>query len=61
MLVLTFAIEIGQGLTGTGGMEMADIHAGMGGFLFLFVVFVIIRAIILAIGRVFGLGRKDQE
>lgn len=32
LLVLTFAIEIGQRLTGTGTMEFADVVAGMGGF-----------------------------
>ena len=34
MIVLTFAIEIGQGFYGTGNMEMEDVVAGMGGFLF---------------------------
>ena len=32
LLVLTFAIEIGQRVTGTGSMDFADIVAGMGGF-----------------------------
>lgn len=32
LLALTFAIEIGQSVTGTGSMEFADVMAGMGGF-----------------------------
>ena len=32
LLVLTFAIEIGQRITGTGTMEFGDVVAGMGGF-----------------------------
>ena len=61
MLVLTFAIEIGQGLTGTGGMEMADVQAGMAGFLAMFLVFAAIRFLILGIGRLLGFGRRDEE
>lgn len=33
VLVITFAIEIGQKITGTGGMELADIVYGVVGFL----------------------------
>ncbi len=32
LIVLTFAIEIGQRITGTGSMEFGDIVAGMSGF-----------------------------
>ena len=32
LVVLTFAIEIGQSITGTGTMEFGDVAAGMGGF-----------------------------
>lgn len=45
MLVVTFAIEVGQGVTGTGGMEVEDIVAGMAGFLAAFVLFALLRAI----------------
>lgn len=45
IIVLTFAIEIGQGITGTGRMEMADITAGIFGFLAAFAIFAIIRGI----------------
>ena len=45
MTVLGFAIEIGQGVTGTGNMEFADIAAGVLGFLAAFLVFAVIRGI----------------
>ncbi len=32
LLVLTFAIEVGQRITGTGTMDFTDVMAGMGGF-----------------------------
>jgi len=46
IIVITFAIEIGQWATGTGAMEFADITAGVLGFLAVFCVFAIIRAVI---------------
>ena len=46
IIVITFAIEIGQWATGTGAMEFADITAGVLGFLAVFCVFAIIRALI---------------
>ncbi len=45
ILGLTFAIEIGQGATGTGTMEFADIVAGIGGFLLMFLLFALLREI----------------
>lgn len=45
ILVLTFAIEIGQGYTGTGYMEFGDIMFGVVGFLVMFFVFAVIRGI----------------
>ncbi len=42
IVVLTFAIEIGQKITGTGKMEFADISYGIGGFLlFSFIYFIL--------------------
>ena len=32
LIVVTFGIEIGQGVTGTGDMDFGDVVAGMGGF-----------------------------
>lgn len=45
ILVITFAIEIGQKVTNTGAMEFADIVFGVVGFLFMFIVFSVIRGI----------------
>lgn len=45
MIVLTFAIEIGQGYAGTGRVEMADVVYGLGGFMAMFFVFAVIRGI----------------
>ncbi len=46
MVVLTFAIEIGQGYTGTGAMEFADIAFGLVGFLVMFGIYAVIRGVI---------------
>lgn len=43
IIVITFAIEIGQKLTNTGHMEFADIMFGLVGFLAMFLVFCVIR------------------
>ncbi|MCD8019047.1 MAG: hypothetical protein LUF92_05505 [Clostridiales bacterium] len=48
IIVLTFAIEIGQKYSGTGSMEFADIVFGVAGFLLMFAIFAVIREIILA-------------
>ena len=49
ILVITFAVEIGQRLTKTGEMEFADIVFGVGGFIAMFAVFALIRAVIMGI------------
>lgn len=49
ILVITFAIEIGQKVTNTGAMEFADIVYGVFGFIVFFAIFAIIRWIILGI------------
>ena len=51
ILVITFSIEIGQRLTGTGDMEFADIVSGIGGFICMFAVFALIRAAVIGIIR----------
>jgi len=51
IIVLTFAIEIGQGLTGTGSMDFADIVSGVWGFFVISFAFVLIRAIVRTIAR----------
>lgn len=45
IVVITFAIEIGQKITGTGNMEFADIMFGVIGFFALFGVFCVLRSI----------------
>ena len=62
ILVLTFAIEIGQGFTGTGSMEFDDVIYGVGGFLIFFLIFLVIRAIIHLIIRLArGSSREDSQ
>ena len=53
MLVLTFAIEIGQKVSGTGRMEFRDIVSGMAGFFFFFVIFACIRWMIKKVCSLF--------
>ena len=56
ILVLAFAIEIGQGITHTGAMEFDDIVSGIFGFFLLFAIFAVIRGIIRGI---LGLFKRD--
>ncbi len=51
ILVLTFAIEIGQRMTNTGNMEFVDIVFGVGGFIVMFAIFSVLRGIINGIVR----------
>ena len=51
ILVVTFAIEIGQHVTNTGTLEFADIAFGVVGFLAMFAVFAVIRGIVLLLLR----------
>lgn len=48
LVVMTFAIEIGQRITKTGTMDFKDIIYGMGGFFLMFAVFAFVRLIMLA-------------
>lgn len=52
ILVLTFAIEIGQKVTHTGVMDFDDIVFGVVGFIVMFLIFSVIRAIWHLIVRV---------
>lgn len=45
LIVVTFAIEIGQWYTGTGAVELADVTSGLAGFLVMFLIFAVIRKI----------------
>lgn len=51
LVVIVFAIEIGQKITNSGNMEFADIVAGLWGFTALFVVYLIIYGAILLIKK----------
>lgn len=51
IIVLTFAIEIGQKVTGSGSMEFADIMTGVLGFLLMYAVFALVRRICRSAGR----------
>lgn len=58
IIVITFAIEIGQKVTGTGAMEFADIMLGVVGFICMFFVFAVCRGIYHIIRRSL---KKDEE
>lgn len=60
ILVITFAIELGQRLTSTGEMEFADIVFGVGGFIAMFAVFALIRAAVHGIARLFRHRKEEQ-
>ena len=49
MVVLSFAIEIGQGITNTGNMDLEDVISGLAGFMLLFFIFAVLRMIFLGI------------
>lgn len=51
ILVITFAIEIGQRIYKKGDMEFVDIVSGVGGFVAMFAIFALIRSVILHISR----------
>lgn len=61
ILVLTFAIEIGQGFYGTGVMEFDDVRFGIGGFLVFFAIFIAIRFIIHLIIRIAGPSDENKD
>ena len=45
IVVITFAIEIGQKVTNTGNMEFSDIVFGVVGFFVMFFIFALVRSI----------------
>lgn len=61
ILVITFAIEIGQKVTNTGAMEFADIVMGIFGFVVMYLIFVIIRAIYHSICRLMEQARSRKH
>lgn len=59
IIVLTFAIEIGQKVTHTGAMEFADIVMGVFGFAAMFAVFIAVRGIYHCVVELIK-GRKEK-
>lgn len=62
ILVIVFAIEIGQGFTGTGTMDFDDIVAGVAGFMVMFLAFAVVRAVLRGIGKLISylFGGRDN-
>ena len=60
IIVITFAIEIGQKVTNTGNMEFADIVMGVFGFIVMFLVFSVVRGIYKLIRNLIRGDRKDE-
>lgn len=61
LIVITFAIEIGQRLTKTGTMDFRDIIYGLGGFFLMFAIFWFVRLIIkIFLYLIFGRKKKAQ-
>lgn len=54
LIVLTFAIEIGQWYTGTGKLDFRDMTSGLAGFLVMFAIFAVIRGIFHFLVRLFS-------
>ena len=61
ILVITFAIEIGQKITNTGNMEFADIMYGLVGFLVMFAIFIVLRMIYHGIIKLIKYIRKRNK
>jgi TRAP-type uncharacterized transport system fused permease subunit len=58
VIVIAFAVEIGQWYTGTGVMDSKDLAYGITGFLVMFLIFAIVRGTYLGIKQ---LVRKDDR
>ena len=58
IIVITFAIEIGQKVTNTGNMDFADIVFGVVGFFVMFAIFGLIRSIYHGILKLIDYFRK---
>ena len=58
LVVIVFAIEIQQKITGRGNMEFLDAIIGLWGFLIFFAVYLMIRFLVLGIKKVWSSGKK---
>ncbi|MDO4977621.1 MAG: hypothetical protein Q4E53_10210 [Eubacteriales bacterium] len=65
MVVIAFALEIEQGLTGTGVMDFSDATSGLSGFMWMFFIFAAIRMVFLILRKVFrmitGTGKNKNS
>lgn len=61
IIVITFAIEIGQKVTHTGNMEFADIVMGVFGFVLMYSVFAVVRQICRAVTGFFRRKREEDN
>ncbi|WP_284036372.1 hypothetical protein [Neobacillus sp. 114] len=57
LLVIVFAIEIEQKITGKGNLEFADVMAGVYGFIFLFIIYLAFKIII---SKLVGFVNKER-
>ena len=61
VVVITFAIEIGQKITHTGSMEFADVMFGVTGFVCMYLVFAAIVGLVKLIVRLVKKKRKLRK
>ena len=61
IIVITFAIEIGQRVTHTGAMEFADIMFGVFGFISMFLIFSVFRGVYHLILKLIRGDRREEE
>lgn len=61
VLVLTFAIEIGQSITGTGTMEFGDVAAGMAGFFAVTAVIAVLHLLLWMVKTIVKLVRRGAR
>ena len=60
VLVVTFAIEAGQRVSGIGQMESMDIYYGVWGFIVAFGIYLAVKGFFLLLRHIFA-GRKEEE
>lgn len=53
VLVVTFAIEAGQRMTGSGDIETMDVYYGVWGFIVAFIIYLLVRGTLRAIKSLF--------
>ena len=61
ILVLTFAIEIGQRITGSGTMDFSDVVAGMGGFFAVTAVIVVLHLLLWTVKSIVKAVRRARR